>query len=130
MAIAKRELPVHTQRFAFRAPQEDDESVKISHTTNRRSSAVAAALWAVRPPAKTPPKHQFLFSTNEGFSPATDFVTSRKHSTSLFLFSANERSRITHAAAIYEGFHVRPGHDSMAAQNFSRKFKLSRKRKA
>jgi hypothetical protein len=102
----------------------------MSNPTRSRSSAVTAALWAARPPAKTPPKHQLLFSTNEGFSPVTDFVTNRKHGTSLFLFSTNEWPRIACAAAIYEDFHVRPGRDSMAAQHFSTKFNLSRKRKA
>ena len=34
---------VHTQRFAFRAPEEDDESVKMSNTTRTRSSALCAA---------------------------------------------------------------------------------------
>ncbi len=38
-----RQLPVHTQPFAFRAPEEDDESVKMSNTTHGRSSAVHAA---------------------------------------------------------------------------------------
>jgi hypothetical protein len=130
VAVREARAPVHTQPFAFRAPEEDDESVKMSHTTNRRSSAVTPTLRAARPPAKTPAKHQLLFSTNEGFSPVMDFVTTRKQSTSLFLFSTNERSRNTHAAAIYKGFHVRPGRDSMAAQHFSTKFNLSRKRKA
>src|SRR3984957_13315036 len=43
MAIAKREFQVHTQRFAFRALEEDDESVKMSNATRGRSSAHCAA---------------------------------------------------------------------------------------
>ena len=43
MAIAKREFQVHTQRFAFRALEGDDESVKMSNATRGRSSAHCAA---------------------------------------------------------------------------------------
>src|ERR1700678_1508874 len=43
MAIAKREFQVHTQRFAFRALEEDDEFVKMSNATRGRSSAHCAA---------------------------------------------------------------------------------------
>jgi hypothetical protein len=43
VAIAKAEFHVHTQRFAFRALEEDDESVKMSNTTSRRASAHRAA---------------------------------------------------------------------------------------
>jgi hypothetical protein len=41
--FASRQLPAHTQRFAFRAPQEDDESVKMSNNTNGRPSVLAAS---------------------------------------------------------------------------------------
>ena len=79
-----QQLPVHTQPFAFRAPQEDDESVKISNTTRSRSSAPSPALTAddatsivsrrpaplLQPGRRTSPtsrlqNHQFLFDTNE-----------------------------------------------------------------
>jgi hypothetical protein len=40
---------VHTQRFAFRASEESDESVKMSNTTSRRASAVTPALVAAHP---------------------------------------------------------------------------------
>ena len=40
---------VHTQRFAFRAPEVHDESVKMSSTTVGRSSALPPALQAARP---------------------------------------------------------------------------------
>jgi hypothetical protein len=43
---------VHTQRFAFRAPEEDDESVKMSNIASRRSSAVTRALLAAHPRLK------------------------------------------------------------------------------
>jgi hypothetical protein len=43
VAIEKPEFQVHTQRFAFRALEEDDESVKMSNTTSRRASAHRAA---------------------------------------------------------------------------------------
>jgi hypothetical protein len=42
-------LPVHTQPFAFRAPEQDDESVKMSNTTSGRSSALSPPLPAIRP---------------------------------------------------------------------------------
>ena len=41
-----QQRPVHTQPFAFRAPPEDDESVKMSNTTRGRSSAPSPALIA------------------------------------------------------------------------------------
>ena len=40
---------VHTQPFAFRPFEEDDESVKISNTTSGRSSALSPGLPASRP---------------------------------------------------------------------------------
>jgi hypothetical protein len=52
-------LPVHTQRFAFRAPQEDDESVKMSNTTSRLASAVTPALLAARPRLKRAQNNNF-----------------------------------------------------------------------
>ena len=127
---------VHTQRFAFRAPEVHDESVKMSSTTVGRSSALPPALQAARPcaaddatsivilpalsdfcegrpapllhagPAAGGPSpaspwaarlqnHQFLFDTNERFSPNTNFATQTKQSTSFFLFDTNDRSLIT-----------------------------------
>ncbi len=85
---------VHTQRFAFRAPQEDDESVKISNLTCGRSSAPLPVLPASRPWVERPPKRQFLFNTNEPLSRSRNFATLTKQSTSFFLFSTNERSPI------------------------------------
>ena len=38
-----RRSHVHTQRFAFRAPQVHDESVRMSNATRRRSSAPSAS---------------------------------------------------------------------------------------
>jgi hypothetical protein len=121
---------VHTQRFAFRAPQEDDESVKMSNNSGGRPSALPAALPATRPCAACLQNRQFLFDTNKSFSPNTNFSTYRKQSTSYFLFNTNQRSRITNAAAINEDFHVPSGRGSMVAEPFARKFNLSGKRKA
>src|ERR1700722_9129489 len=42
----------HTQRFAFRAHEEDDESVKMSNTTSRHTSALSPVLTATRPRLK------------------------------------------------------------------------------
>jgi len=41
--------PVHTRPFAFRTPQADDESVKISNITNGRSSALPSEFSTGRP---------------------------------------------------------------------------------
>jgi hypothetical protein len=65
--------------------------VKMSNITNGRASAVTPALRAVYPRLK----RQFLFNTNERFSPAANFATYRKHSTSIFLFRTNEAPPIT-----------------------------------
>ena len=88
---AEARANVHTQRFAFRAPEEDDESVKMSNITNGRASTVTPGLRAVYPRLK----RQVLFSTNERFSPAANSATNRKQSTSLFLFNTNEAPPIT-----------------------------------
>jgi hypothetical protein len=47
--FAGQPLDVHTQPFAFRATQEDDESVKMSNITDNRASAATPALLAARP---------------------------------------------------------------------------------
>jgi hypothetical protein len=49
---AGQQRHVHTQRFAFRAAQEDDESVKMSNITNGRASTFTPALLAVYPRLK------------------------------------------------------------------------------
>ena len=90
-----RTSPVHTQPFAFRPFEEDDESVKISNTTSGRSSALISALAASRSGPVRLTKRQFLFDTNEPFSRSANFATHTKKSTSLFLFDTNERSPIT-----------------------------------
>jgi hypothetical protein len=86
---------IHTQPFAFRAPTEDDESVKMSNTTSRRSSAPNPAFPANRPGTLRLPKPQFLFDTNKPFSCTTNFATSTKQSTSIFLFDTNEKPPTT-----------------------------------
>src|ERR1700721_1300206 len=152
MAIAKREFQVHTQRFAFRALEEDDESVKMSNATRGRSSAHCAQ------------NRQFRFNTNE---PLPNFATRTKQTTSLFpfaadkrvsrtsnlaihakqitssqittlfLFDTNERSRltthqslITNATGAFNDFHIRSAHGSMAAESLATKFNSSGKGKA
>src|SRR5580658_4402970 len=90
---------VHTQPFAFRAPQADDESVKMSTTTRTRSSALISVLAAGLFGRVRLPKRQFLFNTNEPFSRSANFATHTKQSTSFFLFSTNERSPIFHHAS-------------------------------
>jgi hypothetical protein len=74
---------VHTQPFAFRQPEEDDESVKMSKITSGRSSALSPALRASRPLQN----RQFLFDTNQ---PLPNSATQTKQNTSFFLFDANE----------------------------------------
>jgi hypothetical protein len=90
-----RRRVTHTQPFAFRAPQEDDESVKMSNDTSGRPSALSPALTATRLRAACPQNRQFLFDTNERLSRNPDFATRTKQSTSFFLFDTNEKSPIT-----------------------------------
>jgi hypothetical protein len=105
--------PVHTQPFAFHAPQEHDESVKMSNPTRSRASALVAVTGTVIvSPAPllhagrriSPalfrnvchPKRQFLFNTNE---PLTDFATRTKQTTSFFPSDATKRlSRASNSA--------------------------------
>src|ERR1700677_5048223 len=94
-------IPVHTQRFAFHAPQEHDESVKMSNPTRGRASALPLALTAVVPRAACPQKRQFLFNTNELLFRSPNFATRTKQNTSFFLLSTNEPSPIhTHQSPI------------------------------
>jgi hypothetical protein len=96
--------PVHTQPFAFHAPQEHDESVKMSNPTRSRASASdAVTSTVILSPAPllhagrriSPalfrnachPKRQFLFNTNE---PLTNFATRTKQTISFFLLAAHE----------------------------------------
>src|ERR1700723_3002977 len=60
-----RQLPVHTQPFAFRAPQEDDESVKMTTKAPGRSSTPHSAVPVATPGAAKHQDRQFLFSTSE-----------------------------------------------------------------
>src|ERR1700723_631571 len=79
-----RQLPVHTQPFAFRAPQEDDESVKMTTKAPGRSSTPHSAVPVATPGAAKHQDRQFLFSTSKPFPPNTNISTCRKKSTSLF----------------------------------------------
>jgi hypothetical protein len=88
-------LPVHTQPFAFHAPQEDDESVKMSNTIGGRPSGLSPTLTATRPRTARLQNRQFLFRTNEPFSRSANFATHTQQSTSFFLFNTNERPLIT-----------------------------------
>jgi hypothetical protein len=70
---------VHTQRFAFRAPQEDDESVKMSNITNGRASTVVPALWAVHPRLKRAQNTNFYsMQLNDFFQPQISQPTENK----------------------------------------------------
>ena len=83
-----RQLPVHTQPFAFRAPHEDDESVKISNTTGGRSSTLSPAPPPLRPGSSHPQNSQFLFDTNERFSLCPHLATQTTQSKALRSFSS------------------------------------------
>ena len=67
------QFPVHTQRFAFRAYEEDDESVKMSNTTSRRASAVTPALPAARPQRKRAQNNNFYSIQINPFLPTSNF---------------------------------------------------------
>ena len=62
-----QQLPVHTQPFAFRAHEEDDESVKMSNTISRRTSAAIPALPAARPRLKHAQNSNFYSIQMNGF---------------------------------------------------------------
>jgi len=64
---------VHTQRFAFRAPQEDDESVKMSNITNGLASTVTRALRAAYPPLKRAQNTSFYSIQMSPFLSALNF---------------------------------------------------------
>ena len=114
---------VHTQPFAFRAPQEDDESVKLSNIARERSRALLPALKAARSaaagisPCFSVPsaflrvlcvksfdllcplhlqKPQFLIDTNEPLFRIPEFALATKQITSKFLFDTNEIHPVTH----------------------------------
>jgi hypothetical protein len=93
--LTGQQFRVHTQRFAFHAGEEDDESVKLSNIVRGRSGALSPALQAIRPGANCLQNRRFIFDTNERFSFTTNSLTHTKQSTSFFLFDTNERSRIT-----------------------------------
>lgn len=111
-----RQLLVHTQPFAFRALEEDDESVKMSKTTSRRARAFPLALTGTRTGVDRFEKRQFLFTTNERLFPTTNFATRRKQSTSFFLFSTNERSRVTHHQSLITNIVARTGEIACATE--------------
>jgi hypothetical protein len=66
-AVRRKQLRAHTQRFAFRAPEEDDESVKMSNTTRGRSSALPPALLASRSGPKRAKNGDFYSIQMAGF---------------------------------------------------------------
>jgi hypothetical protein len=109
-------LREHTQPFAFRAPEEDDESVKMANTTRGRSSVLPLALTASRPSAGCFQERQFLFNTNKPFSFNTNFSTHTKQSTSFFLFDTNERSRIAYHRSPITNIVARTGKIACAAK--------------
>ena len=114
---------VHTQPFAFHAPQEDDESVKLSNIAHERSRALLPALIVARSAAagifrcfSVPsaflrvlcvksfdllcPLHlqkpQLLIDTNEPLFRIPEFALPTKQITSKFLFDTNEIHPVTH----------------------------------
>jgi hypothetical protein len=114
--------PIHTRRFAFRAPQAHHESVKMPNPTRSQSSARcasddASSIVMMRPvpllyvgPASAGispgslralsfQNQQFLFNTNEPLFRTRNFVTHTKKTTSPLLFDADERlSRTSNVA--------------------------------
>jgi hypothetical protein len=69
--------------------------VKMSNDTSGRPSVLSPAFAATRLRAASLQNRQFLFDTNERLSRNPDFATRTKQSTSLFLFSTNEKSPIS-----------------------------------
>jgi hypothetical protein len=92
---------VHTQPFAFRVPQEDDESVKISNTTTGRSSVLCASDDATNivilsalsdfcegRPAPLLPAGRSLPAAGRALSPV--FLCAARRQKHQFLFDTNE----------------------------------------
>ncbi len=80
MPFTRQQRYVHTLPFAFRPPQEDDESVKMSKTTSGRSSAPSSALPASHPCASGHPSSIVILLALRQFSegPArSDFAKGR-----------------------------------------------------
>jgi hypothetical protein len=96
---------VHTQRFAFRAPQEDDESVKMSNITNGRASTVVPALRAVHPrPKRAQNTNFYSIQMNDFFQPQILQPTENKALP--FFYSIQMRS---HQALITNHFSPKHG---------------------
>jgi len=71
--LTGRQFRVHTQRFAFHAHEEDDESVKMSRIINHRASAVTPAIPAARSRLKRAPNTNFDPVQMNSFSPTPNF---------------------------------------------------------
>jgi hypothetical protein len=82
--FAGQQLDVHTQPFAFRAPEEDDESVKMSNITNHRASAVTPALPAARARLKRAQNSNFYSIQMNHFLPAPFFQPSENKALPFF----------------------------------------------
>jgi hypothetical protein len=82
--LTARQFRVHTQRFAFHADEEDDESVKMSKITNHRASAVSPALPAARSRLKRAPNTSFYSVQMNPFSPTPNFQLAEKKALPFF----------------------------------------------
>jgi hypothetical protein len=82
--FTRQQLPVRTSRFAFRAPEEDDQSVKMSNTISRRTSALSPALRAPRPQLKRAQNHNFYSIQISPFLPTPDFQVTEKKALPFF----------------------------------------------
>jgi hypothetical protein len=85
---------VHPQRFAFRARQQGDESVKISNTTSRQASAVIPALLTARPRLKRAPIANFYSIQINPFLPARNFQFTENKALPFF-YSIPMKSRLS-----------------------------------
>jgi hypothetical protein len=91
----RQQLPVHTQPFAFRAYEEDDESVKMSNITNRRASVVIPALPAPRPQLKHAQNNNFYSIQISPFLPAPNFeLTENKTLPFFYLIQMNSHQSL------------------------------------
>jgi hypothetical protein len=62
-----QQFRIHTQRFAFHADEEDDESVKMSNRTSCRASGVTPALLAARRRLESAQANNFYSIQRNGF---------------------------------------------------------------
>ena len=110
-----QQLPVHPRPFAFRASEEDDESVKMSNITSRRASAVTPALLAT-PPRLTRAQNNNFYSIQ-----ITPLLSSR-----IFQFAQNKALKFFYSIQMNGHQSLISNHQSLLTSPESRLTKTRR----